>query len=160
MNTLKLIVAVIALVGATFILTTCDLFQVKLPSEVLVCESDNGQQVSVVVGQTLVIQIEGNPTTGYIWEWSPMTASEHSILLQAGEAEHSPFTNLPGSPGMTSFRFQVIGAGSELLKLIYHRPWEEGVEPIETFEVFVVAQVGKEIGEAGSNGLCDEFRLR
>ena len=37
-------------------------------------------------------------------------------------------------------RFEAVEAGQMDLRLVYHRPWETGVEPLETFTVQVTVQ--------------------
>jgi predicted secreted protein len=38
------------------------------------------------------------------------------------------------------FRFEAVEAGETLIELVYHRPWEEGVEPLETFSIQVIVR--------------------
>ncbi len=40
----------------------------SVPSEVLLTDTDNGNEIAVRKGQSLVISLDSNPTTGYIWE--------------------------------------------------------------------------------------------
>jgi inhibitor of cysteine peptidase len=95
---------------------------------------DNGGKVEVQTGQILVISLASNPTTGYRWE--PVEINE-AILQPLGEAEFQPQSDLLGAPGVETLRFEAKGAGTTSLKLGYHRPWEEDVELLETFEVEV-----------------------
>ena len=61
-----------------------------------------------------------------------------------GEAEFKPSETgeppLVGAGGWEIFRFKAISAGQMILQLVYHRPWEEGVEPLETFSLWVVVR--------------------
>jgi len=107
--------------------------------EVNVDEGDDSSQVELEQGQILVVTLESNPTTGYRWE---VVETQESILEQMGEAEFKPSQTgeppLVGAGGWEIFRFKGISAGQMTLKLGYHRPWEEGVEPIKTFSIQVV----------------------
>jgi inhibitor of cysteine peptidase len=47
---------------------------------------------------------------------------------------------LVGAGGWEIFRFKAISTGQTSLQLVYHRPWEEGVEPLNTFTLQVVAR--------------------
>jgi inhibitor of cysteine peptidase len=98
---------------------------------------DNGNQVTLQKGQTLTVKLEGNPTTGYTWE---MVEPEGAILRQVGEPEFNADSDLLGAPGTLTLRFQAVEAGQMDLRLVYHRPWETGVEPLETFTVQVTIQ--------------------
>jgi len=106
--------------------------------EVKVDASDSGSQVELEKGQTLVITLESNPSTGYRWE---VVESEESILEQEGEAEFKSSDTRdpppPGTGGTETFRFEAKSAGEVTLRLVYHRSWEEGVEPLETFTLQV-----------------------
>jgi len=107
--------------------------------EVNVDEKDDGNQVKLEQGQILVVTLESNPTTGYSWE---VVEIQESILEQMGEAEFkSSQTGEPplvGVGGWEIFRFKAISAGQTTLQLVYHRPWEEDVEPLKTFSIQVV----------------------
>jgi inhibitor of cysteine peptidase len=86
----------------------------------------------------LVLTLESNPTTGYRWE---VVEAKDAVLRQRGEAEFTVASELdpppPGTGGVEVFRFEAVEAGETLLELVYHRPWEEGVEPLETYSVQV-----------------------
>ena len=107
--------------------------------EVNVDEEDDGSQVELEQGQILVVTLESNPTTGYGWEVAEI---QESILEQLGDAEFKQSETgeppLVGAGGWEIFRFKAISAGQMTLKLGYRRPWEEGVEPIDTFSIDVV----------------------
>ncbi|MBA7521027.1 hypothetical protein ES705_13127 [subsurface metagenome] len=102
--------------------------------EVKVLASVSGSQVELKKGQTLVITLESNPTTGFQWE---VTENDESILQQKGEAEFksSDTGNPPasGKGGTETFRFDAQNTGNGTLKLIYHRSWEKDIEPLKTF---------------------------
>jgi inhibitor of cysteine peptidase len=112
-----------------------------LPIEVHVDVDDAGSQVELEEGQILVVTLESNPTTGYRWE---QAENQESILEQMGEAEFKPSETgeppLVGAGGWEIFRFKAISAGQMTLQLVYHRSWEEGVEPLKTFSLQVVVR--------------------
>ena len=105
--------------------------------EVKLDASANGRQVELQKGQTLVITLESNPTTGFRWE---VVELEESILRQMGEPEFQSESEAIGAPGVEILRFQATKAGQTALQLVYHRPWEEGEEPLETFSLQVVVR--------------------
>jgi inhibitor of cysteine peptidase len=109
--------------------------------EVSLGAKDHGGQVDLAVGQTLVLTLESNPTTGYRWE---VVEAEQSVLQQKGEVEFKVDSDLdpppPGTGGVEIFRYAAVGAGETRLELGYHRPWEEGVEPLETFSIEVAVR--------------------
>ncbi len=109
------------------------------PEEVNVNENDDGGQIELEQGQILVVTLESNPTTGYSWE---QAENQEPILEQMGETEFKPSDEgeppMVGAGGWEIFRFKAISAGKMTLKLVYLRPWEEGVEPVDTFSLDVV----------------------
>jgi inhibitor of cysteine peptidase len=100
-------------------LSECGGNQVKLSA------ADNGSTIQLKTGQVLVIELEGNITTGYSWEVGSVDAA---LLALQGEVDYaSEDTGLVGSGGVFTFRFEAKQAGETTLQLIYHRPFEEGV---------------------------------
>jgi predicted secreted protein len=96
-------------------------------------------QVTLELGQVFAVTLESNPSTGYRWEW---VVSGQSILEQIGEAEFKqPETGgapLIGAGGWEIFAFKAVSPGQMILKLVYRRPWEEGVDPLRTFSLHIV----------------------
>ena len=105
-------------------------------------ESGNGSTKGICVGDTLQIELRGNPTTGYEWE---VGSCDAFILDQVDELEYKqdlqPVSDHPvvGLGGIFTFRFKAIATGQTLLKLVYRRSWEEE-PPQDAFEVTVVVQ--------------------
>ncbi len=91
-------------------------------------------RVTVVLGQVFTVTLESNPSTGYRWEW---VDHQDSTVEQMGEAQFKPRETgdppLVGAGGWESFDFKAVHPGQMTLKLVYRRPWEEGVEPLKTF---------------------------
>ena len=100
-------------------------------------EEDAGSTVELRVGDTMEVVLDGNPTTGFQWETAAVDAS---VLNQLGEPGFEPYSNLIGSGGKFTFRFEAVASGQTLLKLVYHRSWETDVPPEKTFEVTVTVQ--------------------
>jgi predicted secreted protein len=100
-------------------------------------EQDTGTTVQLSAGQEMEVVLDGNPTTGFLWETA---AVDTSVLRQLGEPDFRPDTELLGSGGKFTFRFEAVASGQTLLQLVYHRPWETGVPPEKTFEVTVTVQ--------------------
>ena len=71
-----------------------------------------------------------------------MGSVDEAILAQKGEVEFddSGRENLVGAPGVEIYRFEATEAGETSLILVYQRPWEEDVEPLETFTIQVVVK--------------------
>lgn len=106
--------------------------------KVALTAAHKGSQVEVAVGQQILVTLDGNPSTGYSWEVKDL---DTSLLEQVGEAEfESRAPSLLGSGGTLTLTFKALQAGTTTLTLVYRRPWETEVEPIDTFSVTVVIQ--------------------
>lgn len=99
--------------------------------------SDNGRTIELEKGQILVISLEANPSTGYMWE---VAEGEEHIVQQVGEAEFQQESELLGAPGIETVRFEAMDTGQTTVELVYRRPWEENVDPLKTFSVQVVVR--------------------
>ncbi len=100
--------------------------------------ADKGKQVEVKAGGQIVITLDGNPSSGYTWEAKDLDAT---MFQQVGNpAFSSSNPGLVGSGGTLTLTFKTLKAGTAALTLVYHRPWETGVEPIDTFAVTVTAK--------------------
>jgi inhibitor of cysteine peptidase len=97
-------------------------------------QADNGTSLDLKTGETFTVSLEGNPTTGYSWE---VAGIEPAVVALVGEPDYKSDSNLIGSGGMFKFTFKAAAPGTSSVKLVYHRPWEEDVEPLEVFEVTV-----------------------
>ena len=114
------------------------LFACAGPSPVKLDESANGTSVSLRAGQTLIIALKSNPTTGYDWQVDQVDEKVVKMVKQDFKPASDP--ERLGAPGQTVYEFEAVAAGTTGLRLIYVRPWEKGVEPQATFEVNVTVQ--------------------
>ena len=107
-------------------------------SEIMIDSDDRDSQIDMTMGQVLIVSLPSNPTTGFQWE----VAEIDGVVLHQGEAADYEASQpvLEGSGGVETFYFEAKSAGQITLKLIYHRPWEEGVDPVDEFSVSVVVQ--------------------
>jgi len=127
--------SIVTIFTVVIMLTACNGKTYKLSSE------DNGRTLEMKSGETLLISIDGNPTTGYTWE---VDSVDETILQLAGEPDYS--TSSESKPGMTGvggtykFTFNAVSTGTATLKLKYWRTFEPENPPVETFEVEIVVK--------------------
>jgi inhibitor of cysteine peptidase len=99
---------------------------------------DNNGQVDLRVGDSFVVELDGNPSTGYTWTAKDL---DTSMFQQVGDPEfESSNPGLIGSGGSLTLTFKTLKAGTTALTLVYHRPWEMDVKPQDTFTVSVVVK--------------------
>jgi inhibitor of cysteine peptidase len=99
---------------------------------------DNGQEVSVSVGNTLVLRLEAKPGTGYGWqvvrngapqlqlEGPPQFESRNNV--EAGGVEDEVF----------SFRVQEVGTTE--IECQYRRPWDKEGPTADTFRIRITIE--------------------
>lgn len=110
--------------------------------EVKLTEADTGKPVDLTAGQTLVVTLPSNPTTGYAWTVAQNGAPQ---LVQQGDGK-GVYTQDAGSAGMAgaggseAFTFRADQAGSTTLTLNYGRSFEPDQPPANTFSVPVTVK--------------------
>ena len=123
------------IVLCAFALTLASCTPASNEEPVRITEADAGSAVELHLGQTLEVALPGNPTTGYTWEVVP---GAESVLEQQGELAFEAESELLGAGGVMTLSFEANGQGEATLSLIYHRTFEPGVAPLQTFEVTVL----------------------
>ena len=95
---------------------------------------DNGAILSIEVGDVVTLELEGNPTTGFAWESTPI---DETVLTAAGKPQYRTDSDLIGSPGVFTFQFRAVAEGETRVELVYHRSWEE-TDPLQTYHFTVI----------------------
>lgn len=94
------------------------------------------QPVVVALGQRLVVEVRGNPTTGYVWE----AVEVPPCLESAGEpayVQDPSDGHRVGVGGRYVFAFSAVKAGSGALKFAHRRPWEKDRPALDGAELRV-----------------------
>ena len=100
--------------------------------------ADNGKTFQVKAGEQIIIELEGNPSTGYTWEAKGL---DTRLVRQVDDPVFkSSNPGLIGSGGSLTLNFKILKAGSTTLTLFHQRSWETDIKPQATFSVFVIAK--------------------
>ncbi len=118
-----------ALVLGLTIFSGCD-----TTGDVVLEDKDDGRAIELKMDQSIVLRLEGNPSTGFTWE---VVGMDDSVIKLIGEVDFEPDSDLIGAPGVLTFRFDPVEPGQTDLELVYRRPWEEGVPPLKTYSIRV-----------------------
>ena len=86
----------------------------------VVSQSQNGGTVALAKGETLAVELAGNPTTGYEWTIAQLDAA----FLRLVDSSYSADSSAIGSGGLYTFRFETLQPGTTPLTLLYRRSWE------------------------------------
>ncbi len=108
------------------------------PKEISVDASYAGKEVRVVVGGSLIVTLESNPTTGFKWELTRNT--DHAVLELVDHRFEAPETTLVGVGGKEVWTFKTLKKGKSIISLEYRRPWKQGVKAAEAFVLIVVVK--------------------
>jgi predicted secreted protein len=92
------------------------------------------------VGSSWVFQIEGNPSTGYIWRLNQASCENLAIVKveDLGYGESAAATDQKkrvGAPAPYRFRITGLAPGFTKLHFEYVRPWED--KPAKTEDAWV-----------------------
>jgi inhibitor of cysteine peptidase len=100
-------------------------------------QDDAGKTIQLTTGDKLEVYLEGNPSTGYVWE----TLSGQELLQQSSDMEFAAASQqLVGSSGEMRFEFEAIAAGETTLQMVYLRPFERDVDPLLTYSVNIIVK--------------------
>lgn len=100
-------------------------------------EADNGGSTAVEANTSIVVQLSGNPTTGYTWS---VNSYDTGILSLEGHDYTADTSDGVGSGGTFTFLFKALAPGSSTIKLSYARPWEKDVPAAKTYSTEVDVQ--------------------
>jgi len=118
-----------------------DFWASNIEKAVSVNASHAGEEVIVAVGGLLIVTLESNLTTGFMWTLEEN--SDESVLQEVGHeyvAAETTEPPMPGTGGEELWTFQALKEGTSIISMKYSRLWEEGVEPAETFSLTVVVK--------------------
>ena len=105
-----------------------------------VTQSQDGETVALAIGETLTVELAGNPTTGYEWTIARIDAA----FLRLADSSYAPDSSAIGSGGRYAFRFEALHAGATTLGLVYRRSWEPS-DADPTFTLAVNIQGGADL---------------
>lgn len=102
-----------------------------------VTDADNGKTVTIAKGQSLLVKLQSNPTTGYKWA---VTSTDRTFGYPASETFVKNGDAI-GSGGLQRFTWKTVSpldlVGTHNVTLEYKRPWESNVAAAKTFKFTV-----------------------
>ncbi len=102
--------------------------------EIQVTEANQGKNYTLNMGDSLVIVLDSNPSTGYAWV---VKSVDKPVLSLAGEPVFKVDSGKLGAPGKTTLTFKTVSSGFQVLTLLYQRPFEKDAQPLKTFTINV-----------------------
>lgn len=119
---------------------TCSLLLLFLSScgnqTTTLTQTDNGKSVQVHAGDTIVIQLDENASTGYTWAVN----KTDTTVLMLQSSTYTSSGNLPGSGGTRVFTFLAKNPGTVQLQLKYWRSFVGDSSIVERYSVTIEVQ--------------------
>ncbi len=131
----KTIKKIVLILLTTLIFTLC--FSGCSVSGKILTEKNSGDSINLKIDDKLEIKLESNPTIGYSWFLSDKVDIAIVSVTDPVFIESEKDKGLVGAGGYEIFIIKAISKGKTSIILNYERPWEEEVEPIETFEITI-----------------------
>lgn len=97
------------------------------------------KEVEIGRGNTLVVTLLSNGTTGFSWGENARIADTgiiHQLEHQYVDAE----TDIVGAPGVEKWTFEALDTGTTIVHLEYGQPWEGGEKGVWIFDLTVIVK--------------------
>ena len=94
--------------------------------EILFEDGDPAIDVVLTPGEWVQLQLEENPSTGYMWSVIPGNDADAHVKLAASEYLPPEISGAAGVPGQRRWLFRAVAPGSARYVFSYQRSWESG----------------------------------
>ena len=101
-------------------------------ADLTLTKTDAGRIVPANSGDTIIVRLEENPTTAYLWKVEQLD----SRVLELMSAEYEPAGGGIGGGGTRKMVFRAKESGASQLLLKCVRPWEPD-NPLGAFSIMV-----------------------
>lgn len=97
---------------------------------VLAADAKPAAPLNLRVGQKLALVLDGNPTTGYIWQLKPALPAGSPVQVELSLVRNEE-ENCCGFPTPTTLTMTGVKPGTQMVRVVYARPWEKGKAPAQ-----------------------------
>ena len=99
-------------------------------------QSESGSTVTLQEGETLTLDLDANPTTGF--QWQVISDPNARVLEVKGSKYLASEGDQVGGGGIETWTFKAVSAGKTTVVMSYSRPFDpEDVAEMFTFEADV-----------------------
>ena len=131
------IIFALMLLTATFFSVICPVARARnatAAKTVTVTDTDNNGEVNLNPGDTLVVRLTSNPSTGYSWS---VAQNDATLLRPLGNMYVRSRSKLMGAPGYQVFRFKAVGSGGGIQLILLYQGQTRGVQAAKRFQTLV-----------------------
>jgi inhibitor of cysteine peptidase len=89
-------------------------------SEIVLRRSDLGRPIHIRQGDSIVLELEENPSTGYSWELADLPA----FVTVAESSHETAGPPAMGAPGLRRIRVLAVATGEGVIVGHLQRPWD------------------------------------
>ncbi|MEA3359568.1 MAG: protease inhibitor I42 family protein [Thermodesulfobacteriota bacterium] len=107
---------------------TIELIYPKEHVSVILTKEDSGSVLEIVVGDFFVIELEGNPSTGFWWHFDNFDEKFLEVIRQ--ETKKTSEKRL-GAPVLGRWILKAKKCGETAIKMVYYRQWEGADEAVD-----------------------------
>ncbi|MDQ1253377.1 MAG: hypothetical protein QG646_2544 [Euryarchaeota archaeon] len=109
------------------------------PSQQVINEDDSGKSITFKNGETFYLKLRENPSTGFAWE---LNLNQGLSVLSDNYTQDPAPPHFVGVSGTHLWTIKAVASGSQQVKGIYRRFWENttGTEESFTLNITVVSQ--------------------
>ncbi len=121
---------------------TAEQVSIELSCDDFMAVQDISQEMEVYVGDSFIVTLCSNPTTGFQWSETAQV-SDQTVLEQVDHKLVSPESEPPpppGTPGQEIWTFEALKTGTSTISMEYSQPWEGGEKEEWTFELTIVVK--------------------
>lgn len=97
------------------------------------------KQVDITKGDTLLVTLISNATTGFVWDENA-AITDTAIIEQTKHENIAANSDKVGAPGEEQWTFKALKAGTTAVHLEYSRPWEGGEKGVWVFDLTVTVK--------------------
>ncbi|SET39192.1 protease inhibitor I42 family protein [Pseudomonas graminis] len=108
----------------------------QTPRQIVSLDDQQDCPLTLKTGQTLMLMLPSNPTTGYRWL---VQNPAPSILGSLGPEvfNSSKDVGLVGEGGQSVWRYRAANPGTGHLMMVYRQPWAPEVAPERSFDCVI-----------------------
>mgnify|MGYP001384054780 CR=1 FL=1 len=112
---------------------------IDITLEEFTADSNITENIEISSGNSLIVELGSNPTTGY--EWEEAVISDTNVISQDSHGFFAPENKgMVGSGGTDTWTFSALKAGTATITFSYGRPWEGGEKGTYTLTVNVTVK--------------------
>lgn len=103
-----------------------------------IAANQNGTPTVISQGQTIVIRLSSNPSTGY--GWNVTEPKDGGLQETAHNFTSSSSVPMPGAGGTEEWKYKAVKAGEYTLHFAYARSWEKNTPPVQQADIKVIVK--------------------